>query len=145
MNRVLIIEDEAVTAEAVKEALALDDISADIAYDGESGLKMFSANNYDLILLDLKMPGMSGEEVLTEIRKQDPFIDVIIYTNYTEFADIKKLTNIGIEGYINKGPRADLTELLNAIKAKLAPLNDETISALLRDVPNADEISTQEQ
>lgn len=145
MNRVLIIEDETVTAEAVKEALALDDISADIAYDGESGLKMFSANNYDLILLDLKMPGMSGEEVLTEIRKQDPFIDVIIYTNYTEFADIKKLTNIGIEGYINKGPRADLTELLNAIKAKLAPLNDETISALLRDVPNADEISTQEQ
>lgn len=145
MNRVLIIEDEAVTAEAVKEALALDDISADIAYDGESGLKMFSANNYDLILLDLKMPGMSGEEVLTEIRKQDPFIDVIIYTNYTEFADIKKLTNIGIEGYINKGPRADLTELLNAIKAKLAPLNDETISALLRDVPNTDEISTQEQ
>ena len=139
MNRVLIIEDETATAEAVKEALALDDISADIASDGKSGLEKFTSSNYDLILLDLKMPGLSGDEVLSEIRKQDPFIDVIIYTNYTDFADIKKLANIGIEGYINKGPKADLSELISAIKEKLAPLNDETISALLKDVPNAEE------
>lgn len=139
MNRVLIIEDETVTAEAVKEALALDNISADIASDGESGLQKFVANNYDLILLDLKMPGLSGDEVLSEIRKRDPFVDVIIYTNYTDFADIKKLANIGIEGYINKGPKADLSELIDAIKEKLAPLNDETISALLKDVPSVGE------
>ncbi|KAI4441383.1 response regulator [Schaedlerella arabinosiphila] len=139
MNRVLIIEDETATAEAVKEALALDDISADIASDGESGLEKLKSNNYDLILLDLKMPGLSGDEVLSEIRKQDPFIDVIIYTNYTEFADIKKLANIGIDGYINKGPKADLVELISAIKEKIAPLNDETISALLKDIPNAEE------
>ena len=139
MNRVLIIEDEIVTAEAVKEALALDNISADIASDGKSGLEKFISNNYDLILLDLKMPGLSGDEVLSEIRKQDPFIDVIIYTNYRDFADIKKLTNIGIEGYINKGPKADLSELISVIKEKLAPLDDETISALLQDIPNAEE------
>lgn len=138
MNRVLIIEDESVTAEAVKEALALDDISADIASDGKSGLDKFNSNDYDLVLLDLKMPGLSGDEVLSEIRKQDPFIDVIIYTNYTDFADIKKLANIGIEGYINKGPKADLSELVSAIKEKLAPLNDETITTLLRDVPKAE-------
>ena len=138
MNRVLIVEDEIVTAEAVKEALALDDISADIASDGKSGLEKFTSSNYDLILLDLKMPGLSGDEVLSEIRKQDPFIDVIIYTNYTDFADIKKLANIGIEGYINKGPKADLSELISAIKEKLAPLDDETISALLKDIPNTE-------
>ena len=139
MNRVLIIEDEIVTAEAVKEALALDNISADIASDGKSGLEKFISNNYDLILLDLKMPGLSGDEVLSEIRKRDPFIDVIIYTNYRDFADIKKLTNIGIEGYINKGPKADLSELISVIKEKLAPLDDEIISALLKDIPNAEE------
>lgn len=139
MNRVLIIEDEIVTAEAVKDALALDDISADIASNGKSGLEKFSSQNYDLILLDLKMPGLSGDEVLSEIRKQDPFIDVIIYTNYTDFADIKKLANIRIEGYINKGAKADLSELIDAIKKKLAPLDDETISVLLKDVPNTKE------
>lgn len=134
----LIIEDERETANAVKEALALDDISTDIALDGTKGLEMFRNQNYDLVLLDLKMPGLSGEEVLSEIRKEDPFIDVIIYTNYTEFADIKKLTNIGIEGYINKGPTADLTELVAAIKEKLAPLSAESISALLKDIPTVD-------
>ena len=139
MNRVLIIEDEIVTAEAVKEALALDDISADIASDGKSGLEKFVSHNYDLILLDLKMPGLSGEEVLSAIRKKDPFVDVIIYTNYKDFADVKKLTNIGIEGYINKGPSTDLIELLDAIKNRLAPLSDESISALLKDVPNTEE------
>ena len=49
MNRVLIIEDEIVTAEAVKEALALDDISADIASDGKIGLEKFISNNYEEI------------------------------------------------------------------------------------------------
>lgn len=139
MNRVLIIEDETITAESVKEALALDDISADIAVDGKSGLEKFNTNNYDLILLDLKMPGLSGEEVLSEIRKQDPFVDVIIYTNYKDFADIKKLTNIGIEGYINKGPKSELSELVDAVREKLAPLNDEVITALLKDIPDTEE------
>lgn len=139
MNRILIIEDELETANAVKEALALDDISADIALDGKKGLEMFEAENYDLVLLDLKMPGLAGEDVLSEIRKNDPFVDVIIYTNYSDFADIKKLANIGIEGYINKGPAADLTELIDAIKKRLAPLDDESISALLKDVPNTEE------
>ena len=139
MNRILIIEDELETANTVKEALALEDISADIALNGEEGLQKFEKENYDLILLDLKMPGLSGDEVLSEIRKRDPFIDVIIYTNYRDFADIKKLTNIGIEGYINKGPKADLSELISVIKEKLAPLDDETISALLQDIPNAEE------
>lgn len=139
MNRVLIIEDENFTAQAVKDALALDDISADIASDGKDGLEKFTSNSYDLILLDLKMSGLSGDEVLSEIRKQDPFIDVIIYTNYTDFADIKKLANIGIDGYINKGPKADLPELVAAIKEKLAPLSEDTITTLLKDVPNLEE------
>lgn len=139
MNRILIIEDELETANTVKEALALEDISADIALNGEEGLQKFEKENYDLILLDLKMPGLSGEEVLSAIRRKDPFVDVIIYTNYKDFADVKKLTNIGIEGYINKGPSADLIELLDAIKNRLAPLSDESISALLKDVPNTEE------
>lgn len=136
MNRILIIEDEVETAVAVREALALDDISADIASNGEQGLEMLKKDDYDLVLLDLKMPGLSGEEVLSAIRKNDPFIDVVIYTNYSEFADVKKLANIGIEGYINKGPSADLTELLALIKKRLAPLSDETVLELLKDTPN---------
>ena len=88
MSKVLIIEDEIDTATPVKLALELEGISADIAKDGKEGLVLFAQNDYDLILLDLKMPGMSGEEVLSEIRRQDPFIDVIIYTNYSMVSKI---------------------------------------------------------
>lgn len=135
MSKVLIIEDEFDTAKPVQEALALESIQADIATDGTKGLAMFIDGDYDLVLLDLKMPGMSGEEVLTAIRREDPFVDIIIYTNYTEFEDIKKLTNIGIDGYINKGPSADLMTLVEEIKKKLAPLSDDMIDYLLDSVP----------
>lgn len=139
MSKVLIIEDELHTAQPVKEALALESIPSDIANDGTTGLAMFVEGDYDLVLLDLKMPGMSGEEVLTAIRKEDPFVDIIIYTNYTDFEDIKRLTNIGIDGYINKGAGADLFTLVDAIKKKLAPLSDDMIDILLDSVPDVQE------
>ncbi|WP_303799663.1 response regulator transcription factor [Ruminococcus flavefaciens] len=137
MNRVLIIEDEMDTAQPVKDALALESIDADIACNGEKGIDLFTQNNYDLVLLDLKMPGMSGEDVLSQIRKEDPYVDVIVYTNYSEFADIKKLTNIGIDGYINKGPNANLDELIEAIKRKLAPLSEEQLQKLIEKTPES--------
>lgn len=135
MSKVLIIEDELSTARPVQEALKINGIDAEIAQNGLQGLEMLKQDNYDLVLLDLKMPGLSGEEVLKEIRKADPFIDVVIYTNYSEFSDLKKLTNIGIDGYINKGATADLKELINTIKQKLAPLDSEIIAKMMQDVP----------
>lgn len=135
MSKVLIIEDELSTARPVQEALKINGIDAEIAQNGLQGLEMLKQDNYDLVLLDLKMPGLSGEEVLKEIRKADPFIDVVIYTNYSEFSDLKKLTNIGIDGYINKGATADLKELVNTIKQKLAPLDSEIIAKMMQDIP----------
>lgn len=135
MSYVLIIEDEVSTATPVKAALEMDGIQADIASDGNIGLDLFRKNAYDLILLDLKLPGLTGEEVLSIIRKEDPFITVIVYTNYSNFADIKRLANIGIDGYINKGPGANLDELINTIENKLAPIDDTSIDALFKDLP----------
>ena len=136
MSRVLIIEDERETAMPVKEALEIHHVEADIASDGEKGLRMFRERYYDLILLDLKMPEISGEMVLTEIRKEDPFIDIIIYTNYTDFTEIKKLTNIGIQGYINKGAEADLQALVDVILEKLAPLDADAIEKMIKHTPS---------
>lgn len=134
MNKVLIIEDEMMTAEPVKEALQLNGISADIAEDGLKGLELIKKKDYDLILLDLKMPKLSGEEVLKEIRKIRPYVFVIIYTNFSEFADIKALVNIGIDGYVNKGPDADLQELIDKIKEKLEPFSIDDVKAIMDDV-----------
>lgn len=136
MSLVLIIEDEPATAAPVKEALEIEGIQADIASSGIAGVNLFREKAYDLVLLDLKLPGLSGEEVLSTIRKENPFVTVIVYTNYSDFADIKKLTNIGIDGYINKGPEADLDELIDTIKSKLAPIDSDTIDILFKEFPN---------
>ncbi len=135
MNNVLIIEDEGVTARQVKAALEMHHVDADIAEDGRTGLQMFEKKDYDLILLDLRMPQMDGEEVLTQIREQDPFVDVIVYTNYKDFTYIKKLTNIGIQGYINKGSRAELNELVDTILKHLAPLDENDVDKMIRCTP----------
>lgn len=134
MNKILIIEDELMTANAVKEALELNEMKAEIAEDGIKGLDLIKKNDYDLILLDLKMPKLSGEDVLKEIRKIRPYVFVIIYTNFSDFADIKALTNIGIDGYVNKGPDSDLQELVNIIKGKLEPFSIDDMEIIMEDV-----------
>ena len=118
----------------MKEALKLNGFDADIAEDGEKGLEMFRQNEYELVLLDLKLPKMSGEEVLRKIREFRPYVYVIVYTCFSEFANIKTLTNIGIDGYVNKGPDADLKELITMVKGKLDPFDKEGLKQLLSNV-----------
>lgn len=125
MNKILVIEDEIMTAKNVKAAFELNGMETEIAEDGEAGLKLIREKEYDLILLDLKMPKMGGEEVLKEIRKIRPYVFVVIYTNFSDFIDLKVLANIGIDGYVNKGPDADLQELVNIVKEKLEPFSIE--------------------
>lgn len=134
MSRILIVEDEDMTARVVKKALELNNMEVEIAEDGEKGISLIKEKEYDLILLDLKMPKISGEEVLKVIRKIRPYVFVIIYTNFSEFADIKALANIGIDGYVNKGPDANLQELVNMIKEKLEPFSVEEMQDIMDSV-----------
>jgi len=119
----------------VKNCLRSCGIGYEIATYTQSSNLLFDITDdhffYDLILLDLKMPKLSGEDILKEIRKTRPYVFVIIYTNFSEFADIKALTNIGIDGYVNKGPDADLKELVNIIKEKLEPFSTEDLENIV--------------
>lgn len=140
MYKILLVEDNKETADLVKMALEYEDMNVDVAFDGQDGLEHFMKNEYDLILLDLEMPRMNGEELVIKIRNINPYVDIIVYTNYSQFADIKKLVNMGINGYINKGPGADLKELVNMIKSKLEPMDEDTMKTLINgtDIMKAD-------
>ena len=133
MYRILLVEDDKETADFVKQAFEIEDISVDVAYDGQAGYEQYFKEEYDLILLDLQMPKMSGEELLVKIRNINPYIDIIVYTNYAEFGNIKKLVNLGINGYVNKGPGADLGELVTMVKSKLEPMDEDSMKVLLND------------
>ena len=68
--RLLLIEDEKKVADFIARGLRADRLAVDVAYDGTSGWDMASATDYDLIILDLMLPGVGGTELLRRLRRR---------------------------------------------------------------------------
>lgn len=144
---VLLVEDEEKTGDMLKKALESENISVKWVRDGYSALEIVEKNKFDLIILDLKLPEITGDEILDAIRKHDPYVEVIIYTNYQDPPVMKKLINLGVEGYINKGSDADLWNTVEEVKRHLIPLNEDDIKKLINSTPNgflSDELKNRE-
>ncbi|MEI7533810.1 MAG: response regulator [Verrucomicrobiae bacterium] len=83
MKKILIIEDDQIVANVYRNKLAVEGYKAEVAFDGESGLKVMRVFQPDLIILDLMLPTISGVEVIKEIRKEIDFIKtpIIVFSN----------------------------------------------------------------
>ncbi len=68
--RVLIVEDESLMAEAIRDGLRLEAIAADIAGDGDTALELLNVNAYDIAVLDRDIPGPSGDEIARRMARQ---------------------------------------------------------------------------
>jgi DNA-binding response OmpR family regulator len=134
-NIVLLVEDEKKTGEMLTQALVSEGIDVTWAKDGKAALEIMEKGKFDLIILDLKLPEISGDEVLEGIRKIDPYTEVLVYTNYQDPPVMKKLINLGVEGYINKGADADLWETVEKVKGILDPFSEDEREALLEATP----------
>ncbi len=115
-KRILVIDDE----EAIRKSfvLALEDTEyqMDTAESGEKGIEMEKEGKYDLIFLDLKMPGLSGVETLRELRKIDEGVPVYIITAFYEefFEELKGTEKEGIEFEVLRKPFTGEQILLTA-------------------------------
>lgn len=134
-NLILLVEDEKKTGEMLKQALESEGIEVIWAQNGKSALDEMEKGRFDLIILDLKLPEISGDEVLEGIRRMDSYVEVVVYTNYQEPPVMKRLINLGIERYINKGADADLWDTVDKVKAMLDPFSEDEIEGLLQAVP----------
>ncbi|MCB1157618.1 MAG: response regulator [Leptospiraceae bacterium] len=134
--KVLIVEDEEKTGEILQKALKDKEIDSDIASDGQRGVEYFQNNKYDLVILDLKLPELTGDEVLKKIREMDPYIEVVVYTNYDEPPIMAKLINLHTTGFYKKGADSDLWEFVDFIRAKLMPLSPEETKEILNRILN---------
>ena len=134
-NTILLIEDEKKTAQMLKQALESEGIDVVWASDGEQALKAVERGKFDLIILDLKLPLIPGDQVLEGIRRVDPYVEVLVYTNYSDPPVMQKLINLGVEGYIRKGAEADLWDTVARIKAMLDPFSEDERETLLEAVP----------
>ena len=121
--RILIIEDEPKVSDLVKRGLVAERYAVDAVADGREGLEFAEAYSYDLIILDLMLPGLTGPEVLQRIRRTNTFIPVLALTARDSIDDKVHLFELGVDDYLTK-PFA-FAELLVRVKALLrrGPVN----------------------
>jgi heavy metal response regulator len=115
--RILLVEDETKVSSFIARGLAAERYAVDVAADGPSGLDLANTYHYDLIMLDLMLPGMEGTEVLRRIRGKNATVPVLILTAKDAVADKINNFEAGADDYLTK-PFA-FAELLVRIKALL--------------------------
>jgi len=113
--KILVIEDEIDLANSLKKNLESVGIEIQTAHDGETGLNYAIENNYDLILLDWKIPKMQGIEVCKTIRNRNNFTPIILLTALSDVINKIQAFETGADDYITKP--FDFNELLARINA----------------------------
>jgi excisionase family DNA binding protein len=100
--RVLIVDDEASIRDLLSKTLALAEYDVDLAGDGRTALERLRIIPYDLLITDLKMPGVDGLGVIREARRLKAEIPVIIITGFSTEASAIEAVNLGVSGYLTK-------------------------------------------
>jgi DNA-binding NtrC family response regulator len=113
--KVLLVDDETDFANTLAQRLKIRNLNVGTAYDGEEALKMVKADEPDVVVLDLRMPGMHGMKVLQEMRKVYPDIRVIVLTGHGTDKDEEEAKKLGGFGFLNKP--VDIDTLEQKIKA----------------------------
>src|SRR6476469_721244 len=114
MSNILIIDDEKAIRKTLNEILSFEGFKITEAGDGEEGLKLFSANTYDVVLCDIKMPKLDGIEFLTKVSQVNPDVPVIVISGHGNIETAVEAVKKGAFDYISKPP--DLNRLLITIR-----------------------------
>lgn len=115
--RILVVDDDRDFTESIGELIVLEGHQPVLAYNGVEALKIFKQNNIDIILLDFRMPGLNGIETLSEIRKLNLSVPVVIMTAYASTELTKDAIKHGAIEVINKPFNINkLMEVISSIK-----------------------------
>lgn len=117
MHKVLVVDDDKVLQSSVRDALEFHHFAVDVADNGKEALSAVYKTKYDLVVMDVNMPEMDGIEALTEIKKHDPSVIVIILTAYSNVTDAVKVVKEGAYNYLEKPISSD--NLVSLIKRAL--------------------------
>ena len=125
--RILLVEDEKKVADIIARGLKAERYAVDVCHDGQQGWDTANAYDYDLIILDLMLPGLSGTEILERVRRKNTQVPILVLTARDHMED--KVSNFekGADDYLTK-PFA-FAELLVRIKALLrrGPVNRSSV------------------
>lgn len=100
--RILVVDDEAGIRELLAKTLAVAEYDVDLAPGGQEALERLHRDQYDLLITDLRMPGVDGLTLIREARRFMPQLPIIIITGYSTEASAIEALNLGVNGYLTK-------------------------------------------
>jgi excisionase family DNA binding protein len=99
---ILVVDDEGAVRDLLAKTLTMADYDVDAAKDGQEAIERLRTITYDLLITDLKMPGMDGLAVIREARRISADLPIIVITGYSTEASAIEAINLGVAGYLTK-------------------------------------------
>jgi DNA-binding NtrC family response regulator len=129
-THILVIDDDEVVRRSLRRTLADEYQHIELAWNGETGLRAMNQQPYDVVLLDLRMPGMDGVAVLEQIKQHWPETEVIIITGYPAVETAKQAIRLGAYDYLAKpvGPDEVIHAAQGALQHKRWALRSEQVA-----------------
>jgi len=118
--KVLLVDDEEEFVKTLSERIKMRQLKPDVALDGEQALKMMDKDLPDVMVLDLKMPGIDGMEVLRRTKKAYPGVQIVMLTGHGSDEDEKEAQRLGVFEYLQKPVEFEklILTITNAYKSK---------------------------
>ncbi len=101
-RKILVVDDEDTVCRSIKKALQREDYDIDVALSGEDGLKMQQQKDYDVIIVDLMMPGLNGMDLLKALKAISPAVQVVMITGYPTMKNTLQAMQIGAFDFLPK-------------------------------------------
>lgn len=120
--KLLVVEDEHKIANALRDGLTQESFAVDVVYDGRDGLAAATAEDYDLLILDVMLPGMSGLAICQQLRDEANHVPILMLTAKDQTRDIVNGLNAGADDYLVKP--FSFEELLARLRALLRRPHD---------------------
>jgi DNA-binding response OmpR family regulator len=114
---VLVVDDEPSIRALLSRTLDMAEYDVEVAPDGQSGIEQLRVRNYDLLIADLRMPGVDGLTLIREARRYHTGLKVIIITGYSSESSAIEAVNLGVNGYLTKPFR--VPQVLSAVARAL--------------------------
>ena len=127
--RILVVEDEEALALRIKRVLESENYHVEVAFDGDSGVELALTETYDLLILDILLPGLSGIQILKEVRREGLSMPVLLLTSKNRVEDKVAGLDAGADDYLTK-PFA-LPELLARVRSLLRRTSEATSAVLV--------------
>ena len=132
-SKVLIVDDDAVVRLSYQRALQAAHYSVEAVTNGEDALAAVEQQRFDVVLLDLRMPGMDGMAVLRAIKRSSPYCEVVVITGYPTVETAKEAVRLGAYDYLAKpvGPAEVIGAAAGALTQKQFALRREPPEAAI--------------